>query len=114
MRSGDHGKKDEELDRYKDLLGEAREECAVCGGHLELEKVNLEDYQEGKLYMMESVPAYVCQECQEIWVPEPIMAEFEKMIATARHKGEAVTEKATEKATDKVTGKKTKRIRRVK
>ena len=106
MRSDDHGKKDEELDRYKDLLGEAQEECAVCGGHLELEKVNLEDYQAGKLYMMESVPAYVCQECQEIWVPEPIMAEFEKMIATAQHKGEEATEKAT--------GKKTRRIRRVK
>ena len=110
MRSDDHGKKDEELERYKDLLGEAQEECAVCGGHLELEKVNLEDYQEGKLYMMESVPAYVCQECQEIWVPEPIMAEFEKMIATAQHKVGTVNEKTA----DKAAGKKTRKIRRVK
>lgn len=50
---------------------------------MELEKVNLEDYHNGKLYMMENVPAYVCQECGEIWVPEPIMQEFEKMIETA-------------------------------
>jgi YgiT-type zinc finger domain-containing protein len=107
MPEDDHGHKpDKDIDRYKDLLGEAPEECEVCGGHLELEKVNLEDYQAGKLYMMESVPAYVCQECQEIWVPAAIMAEFEKMIETAQHK--------SEKATDKATGKKTKRIRRVK
>ncbi|MDD5594341.1 MAG: YgiT-type zinc finger protein [Candidatus Margulisbacteria bacterium] len=90
MPDDDHGKKkDGDLERYKDLLGEAEEECAACGGHLELEKVNLEDYQEGKLYMMEGVPAYVCQDCDEIWVPEPIMAEFEKMIETAKHKNVA-------------------------
>ncbi len=98
-------KKDEELERYKDLLGEAQEECSACGGHLELEKVNLEDYQGGKLYMMEGVPAYVCQECEEIWVPEPIMAEFEKMIETAKHKGEIPA---------KTSGKKTRKVRRVK
>jgi len=79
-------KKDEELERYRDILGEAPEACAACGGALELEKVNLEDYQGGKLYMMESVPAYVCQECGEIWVPEPLMEEFEKMIETAKKK----------------------------
>jgi len=97
--------KDEELERYKDLLGEAQEECAACGGRLELEKVNLEDYQGGKLYMMEGVPAYVCQECEEIWVPEPIMAEFEKMIETAKHKGDIPAKEA---------GKKTRKVRRVK
>lgn len=108
MPKDDHSpKKDDELARYKDLLGEAQEECGACGGHLELEKVNLEDYQDGKLYMMEGVPAYVCQECDEIWVPEPLMAEFEKMIETAKHKGDLPV-----KATEKAANKKTKRIRR--
>lgn len=78
--------KDSDLEKYKELLGEQPEECEVCGGTLELEKVNLEDYQGGKLYMMENVLAYVCQECGEIWVPEPIMQEFEKMIETAKHR----------------------------
>lgn len=78
---------DESFEKYKNLLaGEEPGECEVCGGSLELEKVNLEDYQGGKLYMMESVPAYVCQDCGEIWVPEPIMEEFEKMIDTAKHR----------------------------
>ncbi|MFH1386519.1 MAG: YgiT-type zinc finger protein [bacterium] len=58
--------------------------CEACGGTLELEKVNLEDYQGGKLYLMESVPAYVCRDCGETWVPEPIMEEFEKMIDAAK------------------------------
>ena len=86
MANGDHGKKDETFEKYKELIGEAPEECEACGGPLDLEKVNLEDYQDSKLYMMEGVPAYVCQECGEVWVPEPIMAEFEKMIETAKSK----------------------------
>jgi len=78
---------DENFDRFKELLdSKTPEECQACGGSLELEKVNLEDYQGGKLYLMENVPAYVCQECGEIWVPEPIMQEFEQMIETAKRK----------------------------
>ncbi|MFA5114099.1 MAG: YgiT-type zinc finger protein [Candidatus Margulisiibacteriota bacterium] len=86
MTQNDQKKKDDDLEKYRSLLGEEPEACEACGGPLELEKVNLEDYQGGKLYMMESVPAYVCQECGEVWVPEPLMAEFEKMIATAKDK----------------------------
>jgi YgiT-type zinc finger domain-containing protein len=85
MPNDDHGKKDEIFEKYKELIGEAPEECEACGGALDLEKVNLEDYQDNKLYLMESVPAYVCQECGEVWVPEPIMKEFEKMIETAKN-----------------------------
>ncbi|MFC1637781.1 YgiT-type zinc finger protein, partial [Candidatus Margulisiibacteriota bacterium] len=67
-----------------------------CGGPLSLEKVNLEDYQGGKLYMMEQVPAFVCQGCGEVWVPEPIMAEFEKMIETVKkRKKKAPPKKST-------------------
>jgi YgiT-type zinc finger domain-containing protein len=74
-----------EFDKYKELFGEDMlQECQACGGPLVFEKVNLEDYQGGKLYMMEKVPALVCQECGEVWVPGPVMAEFEKMIETAK------------------------------
>jgi len=72
-----------EIDKYKE---DAPEECQACGGSLSLEKINLEDYQGGKLYMMEKVPAFVCQSCGEIWIPEPVMAEFEGMIKTAKHR----------------------------
>ena len=74
-----------EFGEYKKFLEENRpEECQACGGPLVFEKVNLEDYQGGKLYMMGQVPAFACQECGEIWVPEPVMMEFEKMIETAK------------------------------
>jgi YgiT-type zinc finger domain-containing protein len=86
MTEKHHANKDNDLEKYKSLIGEEPEACEACGGPLELEKVNLEDYQGGKLYMMESVPAYVCQECGEVWVPEPLMAEFEKMIVTVKSK----------------------------
>ena len=73
--------------RYKELLDKIdASECPVCGGPLLQEKVNLEDYQGGKLYLMEKVPAFVCQECGEVWVPDPILNEFEKMISTAKAK----------------------------
>ena len=72
---------DELLEQLKE---NAPSECQACGGPLELEPVNLEDYQGGKLYLMEKVPAVVCQSCGEVWVPEPVMAEFEKMIETAK------------------------------
>jgi YgiT-type zinc finger domain-containing protein len=76
-----------DFEKYKELLEENKpEECQVCGGPLILEKVNLEDYQGGKLYMMERVPAFVCQNCGETWVPEPIMHEFEKMIEITKHR----------------------------
>ncbi|MFA6170748.1 MAG: YgiT-type zinc finger protein [Candidatus Margulisiibacteriota bacterium] len=64
----------------------APSECQACGGRLKFEKVNLEDYQGGKLYMMEGVPAYVCQNCGENWIPEPILEEFENMIEAAKRR----------------------------
>lgn len=80
---------DATFEKYRELLsGEEPMDCEACGGELSIEKVNLEDYQNGKLYMMEGVPAYVCQACGEVWVPEPIMDEFEKMIKTASHKAQ--------------------------
>jgi len=93
---------DKEFEKYKNLLAEGEPgACQACGGELVLEKVNLEDYQRGKLYMMESVPAYVCQECSEIWVPEPIMEEFEKMIETAKRRSSATSVKKAKKKKEK-------------
>ena len=82
----------DEFNKYKQLLEEnAPTSCEACGGSLNLEKVNLEDYQGGKLYMMESIPAFVCQECGEVWVPEMLMHEFEDMIKTAKEHDKAST-----------------------
>ncbi len=68
----------------EDAFEEAHEFCEACGGVLKAEKVNLEEFEGGKLYLMENVVAYVCQECGEMWVPEPILNEFEDMMKTAK------------------------------
>lgn len=68
----------------EELFEEAEGACEACGGELKPEKVNLEELEGGKLYLMENVPAMVCEECGEIWVPEPILKEFEKMMETAK------------------------------
>lgn len=57
--------------------------CESCGGQLESKKVNLEEFEGGKLYLMENVTAHVCEHCGEMWVPEPTLKEFEKMMQTA-------------------------------
>lgn len=76
-----------EFEKYKELFGDSEpSECQACGGPLSLEKVNLEDFQGGKLFLMEKVPAFVCQSCGEVWVPEPVINEFEKMIQTVKEK----------------------------
>ena len=54
--------------------------CDNCGGELKAEKVTLEELENGKLYVMENVPAKVCQDCGEKWVPETVLKEFEKMM----------------------------------
>ncbi|MFH1826297.1 MAG: YgiT-type zinc finger protein [bacterium] len=80
-------KSDKDFDRYNKLIGdEIPSECENCGSSLTLEKVNLEDYQGGRLYMMEQVPAYACQSCGEIFVPGPIILEFENMIKTIKQR----------------------------
>ena len=70
-------------DEMEEVFQTSMGTCQKCGGILKLDKVNLEDVEEGKLYLMENVSAQVCTQCGEMWVPEPIMKEFEKMIETA-------------------------------
>ncbi|MBU0686659.1 MAG: YgiT-type zinc finger protein [Candidatus Margulisbacteria bacterium] len=54
--------------------------CEACGGSLKKEKINLEEFEGGKLYHMENIPAYICLNCGETWIPEESIHEFEKMI----------------------------------
>ena len=100
-------KKNDLFERYKDILDdEESTSCMNCGGHAELQKVKLEEYEGGKLYVMEDVPAYVCQECGETWVPEPILIEFEKMITTAKQRNK---KSAKKKAPRQARGKRRKK-----
>ena len=66
------------------LSGEATKSCKACGGNLRLDRVNLEDYEGGKLYCIEGVPALICESCGETWVPKPFLDEFERMIEVVK------------------------------
>ena len=84
------GKNDEKKlelsDFEKSLLEDAPEACNECGGTLKFERVNLEDFEGGKLYVIDEVPSFVCEECGEIWVPKPFLDEFEKMVDIIKKK----------------------------
>lgn len=69
---------------FEESLEEESESCQACGGTLKPEKVNLEEFEDGKLYLMENIVAYICEECGEMWIPEPILNEFENMMKTAK------------------------------
>jgi len=71
-----------EIDEF--VSGEETEPCKSCGGPVKTEKVNLEHYEGGKLYIIEKVPGLVCENCGETWVPKPFMDEFKAMIETAK------------------------------
>lgn len=55
--------------------------CNACGGKLFFDRVSLDHYEGEKLYIIEDVPAFVCEECGEVWIPKPVIDELEKMIA---------------------------------
>lgn len=60
--------------------------CDECGGMLKPKKIRLEEFEGGKLYVIEDAPVMECDSCGEVWVPEPIIKEFEQMMSLAKKK----------------------------
>lgn len=60
--------------------------CEECGGTLKPNKIRLEEFEGGKLYVIEDAPVMECESCGEIWVPKPIIDEFENMMNVAKKK----------------------------
>lgn len=60
--------------------------CEECGGILKPKKTRLEEFEGGKLYVIEDVPIMECEGCGEVWVPEPIIDEFEQMMEASKAK----------------------------
>lgn len=85
----DKEKKGQALSEFeKRLIEEAPEACEECGGPVKFERVNLEDFEGGKLFVIENVPAFVCEECGETWIPKQFLDEFERMVETVKKKKE--------------------------
>lgn len=60
--------------------------CEECGGMLKPTKMRLEEYEGGKLFVIEDAPVLECETCGEVWVPEPIIEEFESMMDLSKRK----------------------------
>ena len=58
--------------------------CDECGGALTPEKIKLEEFEGGKLYIINDAPVMTCQSCGAIWVPETIINELEQMIKISK------------------------------
>jgi len=66
------------------ILPEEPQVCEECGGTLKPGKMRLEEFEGGKLYVIEDAPVLECENCGEVWVPQPIIEEFESMMETAK------------------------------
>ncbi|MFA5098150.1 MAG: type II toxin-antitoxin system MqsA family antitoxin [Candidatus Margulisiibacteriota bacterium] len=69
--------------------------CSACGGHLYFERVSLDYNEDGRIYVIDDVPAFVCESCGEIWIPKPVVEELEKLVKaySASQKNQADGEK---------------------
>jgi YgiT-type zinc finger domain-containing protein len=74
----------ENKDKGAKKLSDESQYCEECGGVLKPNKIKLEEFEDGKLYVIEDVPVMECEGCGEVWVPEPIIEEFENMISTSK------------------------------
>lgn len=88
---------DKKLNEFEEIFGGLSNSCEACGGKVTPQKVNLEEFENGKLYLMEQVPALVCENCGEMWIPEQIIEEFEKMIETAKKRKSTAKKKKPRK-----------------
>lgn len=58
--------------------------CPVCGGTIKRETTNLPLELETGLLYVKNIPADVCSQCGEVFIPDEVAAELEKIVASAR------------------------------
>lgn len=69
-------------------------QCPVCGGQLKKDMIQEDVWVEGKLLVIDNLPAKVCQHCGESIVDYNTMEKIEKIIQQFKHK-EIVSTKFT-------------------
>lgn len=74
----------EKLMTKKSDKQEESQYCEECGGTLKPNKIRLEEFENGKLYVIEDAPVMECESCGEVWVPQPIIEEFEQMMEVSK------------------------------
>lgn len=59
-------------------------DCSFCGGEVKDGKVELDYRYKEKLYIFQSVPAGVCQQCGEKYLIAKVAKEIEKRIRSRK------------------------------
>ncbi|MBI1744939.1 type II toxin-antitoxin system MqsA family antitoxin [Candidatus Acetothermia bacterium] len=63
------------------------EYCPLCGGLIEDRTIVHEERDaQGHLYIFENVPARVCDQCGEVWLPAATIDLLDEVIAKAKPK----------------------------
>ena len=62
------------------------EQCPVCGGQLKKDNIMEEVWVEGKLLVIDNLPAKVCVHCSESIVDYPTMKKIENIIEKFKQK----------------------------
>ena len=54
--------------------------CALCGGKLEHKTITHQQPWGGELYEFENVPALVCRQCGEVYLPAEVTQLIDRVI----------------------------------
>ena len=54
--------------------------CPVCGGGLELKNITHPQYYEGKIIILENVPAEVCRQCGEVLLSPDVTMQLQEVV----------------------------------
>ena len=60
--------------------------CAVCGGRRVSGKTLFATELAGGVLVVRDVPALVCRQCGEEWIPDEVAARLETLVADARRR----------------------------
>lgn len=60
----------------QDIYGD----CHHCGGEIAEQKIRVDFWWEGKLYLLEDVPAGVCKQCGEKYFTAKVSKEMDEMV----------------------------------
>jgi YgiT-type zinc finger domain-containing protein len=60
--------------------------CPLCGGEKQLGTTTFAIDLTFGVMMVREVPAFVCTQCGDAWIEDPVAAKLESMVAEARRK----------------------------
>jgi len=61
-------------------------DCYYCGGEVKEKKINLDFRWKEKLYVLENVPAGVCNQCGEKYFTAEVSEEIDRLVKFAEAK----------------------------